>query len=249
MDRRLLRPKWLLAHVAVLALAVAFVFLGLWQLSRHDERVAFNELGERRLSAEPVELSDLVESATSLESIEYRRAVVTGEYDPMNEVLIRSQVHLGTAGFHVITPLVRQSGDAVLVNRGWVPLGADEVPVSIAPPPEGLVSVEGWVELTEERQVFGPEDPTEGRASILSRVDVERIGRQLPMDVTAVYLVAMRDQGSGGNDLPAPVRPPDFDDQGPHLAYAIQWFGFAIVGLVGYFYLAKRRLIEDGPRG
>lgn len=238
MDRRLFQPKWVLAHTVVIAVAAAFVALGFWQLSRHQERVDQNEVGESRLGAPVVQLGELLADSEGTESIEFRRVEVTGEYAPELEVLIRSQVYLGTAGYHVITPLVGEEGEAVLVNRGWVPLNMDRPPVE-ASPPAGLVTVEGWVELSEERPPLGPRDPTEGELEILNRVDIGRIAQQLPMDVAPVYVIRI---GEGGEELPVPVRQPAFDDQGPHLAYAIQWFGFTIVGLIGYYFLARRRL-------
>ena len=41
-------------------------------------------------------------------------------------------------------------------------------------------------------------------------------------------------------DLPIAAPSPSFADEGPHLAYAIQWFSFALIGLVGYFFLIRR---------
>jgi surfeit locus 1 family protein len=244
MDPRLLQPKWLLAHTAVLAVVALFVWLGSWQLDRLEERRLENELGERRLNAEVSSLEVAVETTEDLDSLRYRRVTVTGEFDPTNELLIRSQVHQGSAGFHVITPLVPMrdgivSGEAVLVNRGWIPLTLDEVPVTEAPPPSGVVTVEGWVELSRSRPMFGPEDPAEGRVSTLSRVDIDRIQLQIPDPLLPVYIVQLVKRDA---ELPVPVDPPDFEDQGPHLAYAIQWFGFAAVGLIGYYFLARRRL-------
>lgn len=238
MDRRLFQPKWLLAHVTVLTVAAVFVALGFWQLARHGERVEQNKLGESRLGSPAVQLAELLDDSEDIASIEFRHVETTGEYAPDLEVLIRSQVHLGTAGFHVITPLVGEGGEAILINRGWVPLNMDRPPVDAAPP-RGLVTVEGWVELSEQRPPLGPEDPPDGDLEILSRVDVSRISQQLPMDVAPVYVVRIAEDGE---EPPIPVRQPAFDDQGPHLAYAIQWFGFAIVGLVGYSFLARRRL-------
>lgn len=237
MDRRLLRPRWLLAHTAILTVAVTFILLGLWQLSRHQERSELNEQGRQRFGAPAIDFDALIESSQNLQDLEFRHVEVTGEFTPDLEVLIRSQVHLGTAGFHVITPLARDDGEAVLVNRGWVPLTMDRPPVAAAPP-MGVVTIEGWVELTEERPPLGPEDPAEGELEVLSRVDVDRIAQQLPLDVSPVYVV----QAGDDDELPIPVPPPVFDDVGPHLAYAVQWFGFTLVALIGYFFFARKRL-------
>ncbi|MFQ5524408.1 MAG: SURF1 family protein [Acidimicrobiia bacterium] len=244
MDRKLLRPGLLVVHLLVVVLAVVFVRLGLWQLDRLEERRLVNTVGEQRYSAEPVALGSLLSGADGdLDSLLYRRAVLTGRFDPANEMLIRSQVYRGTAGFHVITPLVGEDGTAVLVNRGWVPLILDQVPVSEAAPPEGTVTVEGWVRLTQERQALGPVDPPEGRLTALSRVDIARIQNQVPYELAPVYLVLIGEQG---NEIPVPLKPPTFDDDGPHLGYAIQWFSFALIGVIGYGFLLRRRLSASG---
>lgn len=239
MDRRLLQPRWLVAHVVVLIVAVVFVTLGFWQLDRLGERRLDNELGEQRYNSEPIPLDVVLDSTDDLQSLQYRRVTVTGVYRAQDEVLIRSQVYRGNAGFHLITPLVYGDTRAVLVNRGWVPLNLDEVPVTEAAPREGTVTVEGWIEPTQQRPAFGPQDAPEGRLTTLNRVDVDRIDAQTTMPLDPVYVVEIAPQGT---ELPVAVEPPGFEDEGPHLGYAIQWFGFAVVGLVGYYFLARRQL-------
>lgn len=237
MLRTLRQPKWIVATVLIVALAAVFIRLGFWQLDRLDQKRALNAVGEERIEAEPVNLANLLEEADGdLESLEYRRVFVTGTFDPSGEVLIRSQVHLGQAGFHVITPLVADDGWAVLINRGWVPLTMDTPPVD-ARPETGRQRVEGWVRPSQTRPALGPED-LPGDQIIFNRVDVGRIGEQMTHDLASVYIVAMGEESS---EVPAPVDLPDFDDEGPHLAYAIQWFGFAAVGLIGFFFLMRRK--------
>lgn len=238
MTRSLLHPKWLIAHLGVALLAVGFVFLGLWQLDRHRDRVADNLSAKSRIAETPALLVDLLQGPGQPDEIRYRRVLVEGVFDSDGEVLVRSQIHLGTAGFHVITPLVGEAGTAVLVNRGWVPLALDSVPVDQAPPPDGVVVVEGWVEPTRERGAFGPTDPAAGRLEVVSRVDIDRIAAQVLYELAPVYVVMT---GGGEGVLPEPVKPPSFDDAGPHLGYAIQWFGFATTGIVGYLFLIRRR--------
>lgn len=217
-----------------------FVRLGLWQLDRLEERRLENAVGQARFAEDPVDITVLLDAVGGdIESLEYRRAVATGVFSPEDELLVRSQVYRGIAGFHVITPLVGESGAAILVNRGWVSLGLDQVPVTGAPPPPEEVTVEGWVHLSQERPPLGPLDPEEGRLTTASRVDIDRIQQQTErMALAPVYLVLM---GEGSGDLPIPVSTPVFDDEGPHLGYAIQWFAFALIGFVGYGFLLRKQ--------
>src|SRR5690606_27078868 len=104
--RDLFKPKWLLAHVIVVAIAVTFVMLGFWQLDRHRERIETNQLISARLDQPAVPLDVLMAAANGdWSTIEYRRATVTGVFVVDDEVLIRSQVQLGASGFHLVTPL------------------------------------------------------------------------------------------------------------------------------------------------
>lgn len=232
------QPKWIIAAVVVLVVSAVFVRLGFWQLTRLGERRTANEIGQTRLAADPEPLQDLLDGAGSdVGSLEYRWATVSGTWDVSEEVLIRSQVELGNAGFHVITPLVTADGSAVLVNRGWVPLTMDTTPVAGASPPSDRAEVEGWVHSTQLRPSFGPEEP-EGEHDTFNRVDIDRIATQMPYPIAPVYLVVA---GERSDQLPIPVDLPDFSDEGPHLSYAIQWFAFALVALVGFFFLARRR--------
>ena len=248
----------------VAVIAVGFVFLGLWQLDRHDEVRLANEEGASRMSAEPVSLDEALRSAAGdYESLRYRQVEVTGEYAVEDEVLIRSRVHPDFgAGFHVVTPLVLDDGSAVLVNRGWIPPHLAEPPVAEAahvdprafgldcdavllPAPEaGEVTVVGWIEPTQERPRFGPTDPPDGRLERLVRIDVERIARQVPYPLAPVYMVAR----GAGEGLPEPIPVPTFDDMGSHLSYAIQWFSFALIGLVGYGFLMRNRMRQSRAR-
>jgi surfeit locus 1 family protein len=234
------------AHVVVVALAILFINLGFWQLSRMEERRLENAVGESRFAEEPQGLTALLEAAgDDTESLEFRRSTVTGEYQPADEVLVRSQVYQAVSGFHVITPLLGEDGTAVLVNRGWVPLDADEVPVIAASPPEGEVTVTGWIRPAQTRGALGPTDPEEGRLVTMNRVDIERIQQQVPYPLEPVYLSAL--EGAEG-ELPMPASGPTFEDEGPHLGYAIQWFSFALIGVVGYFFLLRRAARRSGPR-
>ncbi|MGH8925571.1 MAG: SURF1 family protein [Acidimicrobiia bacterium] len=221
-----------MAHVVALSLALLFINFGFWQLRRLEERRLGNSVMAARLSEDAAPIDDLVEAAgDDFESLANRPATAAGEYRPEGEVLIRSQVLNGTAGFHVITPFDLVSGKTVLVNRGWVPFQMDQVPVAPSPP-VGEVEIAG---LTQ-RDAARPGAPA-GERPIFRRVDIGAIGGG---DVLPVYLVL---QNGDANELPIALPPPDFGSEGNHLSYAIQWFSFVVIGIVGYGLLVRRALL------
>lgn len=162
--RRLLRPRWIAAHLAVAALVAVFVRLGIWQLDRAAEVRAVNEaiVARAALPVEPVEsLAPLGTEAT------YRRAEVRGRYDTAREVILHSRSRNSIAGHHVLTPLVLRDGRAVVVDRGWVPFAMRVPPVPQARPPAGEVVVRGIVLPTQQRGRFGPVDPPAGTLEVV----------------------------------------------------------------------------------
>jgi surfeit locus 1 family protein len=231
--------RWWVAHLLVITICVLFVNLGFWQLRRLEERRLQNSVWQARLASAPLQIEDLVTGAgTDLESLEYRPVEARGTFSPEHEILVRSQVWEGSAGFHVITPLVMESGSAILVNRGWVPLDMDDVPVPVAPP-EGEVDLVGTIRLSQTRGSVGPTDPATGALTQIARVDISRIGQQMPWPLLPVYVVA-QDTDETSFSMPIALTLPDLNDEGPHLAYAIQWFAFALIGVVGYLLLLRR---------
>lgn len=246
--RFLLSPKWVTAHILVLGLGITFLFLGFWQLDRWREVRLSNQVHAARLAAEVVALPDLLAAVDGdVESLEYRRTVVTGTFEPTEEVLLRSQVHDGRAGFDVITPLRLAGGGTVLVDRGWVPLEFDSVPVVGAPPATGSVEIEGLIRLPQQRTSTGHDDFAGGRATTISRIDIDGLSGQVEGELAPVWIQVT---GSvGPTVLPIPAQPPDFTDQGPHRDYAVQWFSFALIAGVGYGLLLRRAIRRRSGRG
>jgi surfeit locus 1 family protein len=220
----------------VIALALLFVNLGFWQLSRADERALDNAVKSARLSSEMIGLNLALEAAgDDTASLEYRPVEVVGTFRPDLEVLVRNQTNNGQAGFHVVTPLETEPDTYVLVNRGWVPLAMDSPPVA-ATPPGGATVVDGLVRLTQLRPSVGPVEP-EGELAVASRIDLDRLARQIPGELLPVWV-----QSTESTELPVPVALPDVEDPGPHIMYAIQWFAFAVIGVVGFVFLVRGQI-------
>jgi surfeit locus 1 family protein len=238
MLHRFLTPRWIAGHLMVILVAGVFVRLGIWQLDRLTERRAFNHTVAERIAAAPSDLSGLL-NATPPEELEYRTAVVMGTFDESEEILIRSRTNDGEAGFHVVTPLVIEQGRAVLVNRGWVPLEFDDPPVLPALPPRDQTQVTGTVRDSQSAPSLGPRDPSDGVLERMYWIDIPRIQQQSSYALVPVSLElrAQVPQQTGSFPVPVPSR---VLTEGSHLAYAVQWFAFALIGLGGYAALLRR---------
>jgi cytochrome oxidase assembly protein ShyY1 len=220
------QPRWIAGHLLVVVLATLFVNLGLWQLRRLDDRQATNAAVEARaaVAPEPVEaLADPSTAGDDLDDLRFRRATATGTYVRGADVAVRATQD-GRTGGRVFSVLELASGGAVVVLRGFVSPSVDGALVA-PPPPEAEVEVEG---------LLVPRERLEG----VFEQGVDELAGDRP-DVLPVVLQAAT---ADAEDLAA-VPPPDLGD-GPHLAYAVQWFLFAAVGLVGYPLLLRHRAQE-----
>lgn len=213
-----------LALIAVTA--AVCIRLGLWQLERLRERRAENGVA---LAARA--LPESVLGAAASASLAHRRVRATGSYDRAGEIVIRGQAHREQPGVFVVTPL-RLQGDsvAVLVVRGFV-RSPDAVSVDLASLDEpGTVTVRGIALPLTERADDGGLLEREGGSATWKGLDRSAIEARLRYPVADVYIVQSPD--SALPDAPRRIEPPALDD-GPHLSYAIQWFAFAVIALVG----------------
>lgn len=246
-----LRPKWVVGHVLVIVLVVAFANFGLWQLRRLDERRDANAVIAARSSVPVQPLDQVVPADAGFDDVgdlPYRRVTAQGTYDADASVLVRSRALEGRPGFHVLTPLVVDGGGAVMVNRGFAPFTTDASEALTATrPPTGEVEVTGLVLATQLRQGIGPTDPAEGSLTEIARVDLARLQQQYDLELAPVYL-QLQEQAPPSGGLPTVLPPPE-QTEGNHLSYAGQWFLFAAVGAIGWPILLRRTAQETGQSG
>ena len=223
--RRLLTPRWIAGHLLAIVGIVTFIMLGFWQVRRLDDRRDFNASVEAAVASVPISLDQALAQGG-----EYLRVRVAGSFAPDAEVLVlraRNEI----SGFHVLTPLVLDDGRGVLVDRGWVPIEFDEAPVTEAPPPAGIVDVVGILWPAQE----GSGD-LEVHSSVVRRIDPAIVDLLVDAELVDPYLVLETPAPEG---LPIPAGTPELTE-GSHLSYAVQWFLFAAVVVVGYPILLRR---------
>ncbi|MDT8435566.1 MAG: SURF1 family protein [Gemmatimonadota bacterium] len=221
----------------VFLLAAGFVRLGLWQLDRLADRREANARRAAALALPPLEVDLHRIPPPSGADVFWRRVRVRGAWDPGREIVVRGRSHLGSPGIELLTPL-RADSSAVLVRRGWLP-AADGVAADLAgariDPRAGTVVVEG-IALPGE-----PPGPVPSRRLrfatgprvVLGAADLDAAADGLPYPLAPFIIHPL----PGGSDsagreagAPVPLPVPELTD-GPHLLYAMQWFGFAALAL------------------
>ena len=251
--RKMFQRKWLPLTLLVIAGTALCIRLGIWQLDRLEQRRAFNAQFESARAEPALDLNQ--EQPENLSEMEWRAAKVTGEYDFANQVAVRNQYYGNEYGYHLLTPLLFDSSSlpsaavqAIIVDRGWIP--ADDNSASSLPEQAwrkydetGTVNVEGQIRLGQAKPALGgvaDVPPADGsKLEIWNNADLAQIARQMPYPVLPVYIQARPEPND--TQPPIPFQPEVEITEGPHFGYALQWFTFATILVIGYpFFLRKQ---------
>ena len=116
------------------------------------------------------------------------------------------------------------------------------------------MTVSGVLRRSQEKADYGRRtDPTPAPGDpplkAWNFVNVGGIGRQVPYDLLPAYLQQAEEGSRGGEGASLPVRrQPELEiTEGSHLGYAVQWFTFAALLVIGYPFFARRQ--EKGAEG
>lgn len=231
--------------VVGILLVLSFVRLGIWQLDRLDERRDLNAVTDDRRASEPRPLTGLL-GQYGVDPVELvdRPVVVEGEYRSDIEFFSVGRTYGDLTGTLVATPLELQDGSLLVVVRGLVPPTTEGPPARGYETPRGSVTVRGTLDDGEEPLRIGEPDPQDGKVTSVSRIDLAFLDTWIEGDVLpiSVVLVSQEPPNSGRTPVPIPVAELT---EGSHLGYAFQWFGFALVVVVGVALLIRRAGTHD----
>ncbi len=240
-----IRVRWIVFSALVVVVTIGCVVLGFWQLRRLDERQTNNAVLSGRLSRAPIPIDSFIAILEPQQGFtvdpadyEYTRVSIRGTLVDGEGIWVRSQVHDGQAGVHVVYPMDLGDETAVLINLGWIPLDIDGDPLDVPLPSYDQGDVIGLVRANQRRPLFGREEGS-GPLSMVARIDIGRLQQQVELSLLPFWIQLETPDDPAA--LPIAVPPPD-TSEGPHLSYAIQWFSFAGVALVGYVALMRREL-------
>lgn len=219
----------------MLAAAIGCASLGLWQLDRLASRRALNVAALATRNAPVVDLTQ----PARVPDLDQRTVTATGRFDHIRSFILRSRPYRGFPGVQVVTPLLVDGSDmALLVNLGFAP-AADAVHLDRAAldlPDSGRVV--GIAVHLHEQPEMAQRAVSRGDTTwrhVTSSAALER----LPYPVFPVMLHRTDSGPRGGYPRVVPLPPLD---NGPHLSYAVQWFSFALIALVGGgMWLRKQR--------
>lgn len=227
--------------VSTLAALVAFgllLSLGFWQLGRGEEKAAIQAEFARRMNEPPVDLDRIAPGAGGNL---YRRGKAEGRYDTELVLLVDNSVRQGRPGYQVVSPLrLGTTGRWVLVDRGWIALGASRQRLPDVPPPAGEVSVMGYLARPQRPPLtLGASPALRGAGTqVVPWIEPDTVGAALGADVLPLVL---RQQGPLDPGLLKEWPLLNMSAERHH-GYAFQWFALAATLVLIYLFVNLKRL-------
>lgn len=241
--RFLLRPRWLAWHATLVAVLVAFGWLGSWQLGsfEHHDRGAAADRPAVGLDAVQRPGGRLTGDDVA------RRVVASGRYDAARQLLVPGRELDGRRGLLVVTPL--RTGRGVLaVLRGWVPRASS--PRTRVP--SGPVRVRGRLQPSEPREASGVDPLAElpaGRIPYVASVTLLETWPYSAAELYDGYVVATAEVPTvrpGPERVPA-QRPSGGVARWRNLAYALQWWLFMLAAVFFWGAVLRRAWTDEHP--
>lgn len=223
------RPQ-LRPTLIMLPVLAALIGLGIWQLQRLEWKEGLIEAARERASAPPVSLQQALSEYP--ESLEYRRVRVRGRFDHANEVYLFTKPQGDGPGYNVITPLVREEGPPVLVERGFVPQDMRLPETRPEGQVQGEVKITGLLRTPQEGTLFTP--PPDEEKRIWYARNVAAMTHAAGVPGAPPVIVAAGPEATPEAGWPrGGTTPVEFVNR--HLEYALTWFALAAVLAVIYF--------------
>ncbi len=230
--------RWIGYFSLLVLFSIACVWLGNWQFERRAEARAEIARIDANYDADPAPLEQLLpdpanfdEDALKWHPVELRGRYVGESY------LARNRPGPQGVGSNLVQAFETAEGSVFFIDRGWVPVsGTSEVPADLPAAPEGEAVVLARLRAGEP-EIAGRSSAGRSLASI-DLPELARLSGQGGEQVyTAAYgqLVSEQPAAPTGALAQRPER-----DEGPHLSYALQWYVFILIAVIGVGYAARQ---------
>ncbi|MFF1254192.1 SURF1 family protein [Pseudarthrobacter sp. NPDC058329] len=237
MYRFLFSSKWLGYLLLAAIFASACVFLGRWQMDRRAETLAEINRVVTNYSATPVPFADAGDQFNQLDpAMEWTQVELKGSYLVEGQRVVRNRPLNGQPGYEVVVPFRLATGETVVIDRGWLPIGNKNPgsPDSVPEPPAGEVTAVVRLKHPEpELQRGAPEGQ-------LASIDLAAYSAQLGYPLLTGAYGQLASETPPAAEMPMPFPKPS-TEEGTHLSYSLQWFAFGVLMFVGFGYAARQQ--------
>ena len=219
----------LIPSLVTLALLYIMISLGFWQFDRADYKANVQSLIESKQGTATISLDSI---AKEEENWLYQPVFASGEFDLQHQIYFDNQVNNMVAGYSVFTPLKLADNKAILVNRGWLPVGESRSSLPDISVTTETIRIDGLVAHAPSKTLVLSDNANiySQWPVVLQYVDIIEIEKQL--DYKLMPMIIIMDQTAQTNLQPLPVKINMRSEK--HTAYAFQWFGLSLTLFIIY---------------
>jgi surfeit locus 1 family protein len=213
--------------LVTVVLLAALLSLGFWQLERMRQKQAlFASFAAGTRTT--VDLASLPPGSEA----RYQHARVAGRYDATHQILLDNMTHEGMVGYRVLTPLRFGADRTLLVDRGWIALGASREQIPDVAVNANDRTVAGRLDELPRAGIHLATqiNADTGWPRVMSYPSMQEVLAVMAREVYPYILLLDADQPDG---FVREWRPATFPPE-RHLGYAITWFALAGALLVSY---------------
>ena len=226
--------RWTGWFLVACTFALACVGLASWQIERRSEAVSKIERIASNYDLEKVSFEEVSSlSGDSVVTYEWRKVELSGNYLVDDTLLVRNRAIAGQPGFVQLVPFMLETGEVVVVERGWIAADSNLNPSNTFLPSDASKTLVARVRLGET--VSNRESPT-GQITGINLPEIEEI---LSSAVEKDFYVRLVTESPAESSYPQPLSRPVLDE-GNHLSYAVQWVIFAVMGFFALFWAIRQ---------
>lgn len=238
----LLSGKWVGLFVLTVVASLVCLYLASWQMGRKEALDFSNERISLNYEAAPLAFADdptLFSSAHA--ELRWQPVTMSGRYVSEDQLLVRNRPYKGLNGFEVLVPFQTEQGNIVVVNRGWMEAAFGDAGSTATPvpaPPTGLVTI--TVRLVEGEIDTGASSV----AGQLTSIDLPEVAEVTGLEVDTANYGVLASEDPAPASAPVAKDKPE-EDYGPNLSYSVQWYCFAAMFYIAYFWSARQKVRND----
>lgn len=240
--RFLFTGKWIGSFVLCIIFSIICVYLAGWQMSRKEALDWRNSLIVQNYHATPYNFQDHPTIFQDFDSgSQWHPVSLRGQYIADQQLLVRNRPYQGQNGFEVLVPFRADTGEIVIINRGWMSASSSdasrpstEVP---APPANDVIVV---ARVHQGESATGKDAP-EGQ---VASINLQEIGERMHLPVAAGAYGLLDSEEPTPVQRPVQKSEPELDN-GPNLSYSMQWYAFAVLIYAVYAWSARQKVRND----
>lgn len=234
MYRFLFTKRWMGYLTLAAFFAAVAAGLGLWQMDRRAEVVQNINRITSNYSSAPIDFETAKPIFNEFDQAkEWTQVRLTGSYQVKDQRVVRNRPLNGQPGYEVVVPFRLASGETVIIDRGWLPIGNQEAgrPDVIPEPVNGQITVVGRLKPSEPQVARGA---PQGQ---IASIDLSAYAKELSYPVLTGGYLQMAQETPAAAQTPVGFLVPSVNE-GTNLSYAMQWFAFGVLFFVGFGYVA-----------